>query len=48
MFFATPAVVVARMYVHTESGWSILADVYGDGRVQVRRLRLSEGCLRQT
>ena len=48
MFFATPAVVVASLHVHTAHGWSILVDVYADGRVRVRRLRLSEGCLTQT
>ena len=48
MFVATPAVVVARMHVHTESRLCILVDVYADGRVRVRHLRLSEGCLTQT
>ena len=38
MFVATPAVVVARMHVHVQSGWCILVDVYADGR---------EGCLTQ-
>ena len=48
MFFAAPAVVVASLHVHTESGWCVLVDVYADGRVRVRRLRLSEACLTQT
>ena len=48
MFVATPAVVVARMHVHTESGGCIRVDVYADGRVRVLRLRLSEGCLAET
>ena len=48
MFVATPAVVVARLHVHNESGWCIPVDVYADGRVRVRGLRLSEGCLTQT
>ena len=47
MFFATPVVVVASLHVHTEREWCILVDVYADGRVRVRRLRLSEGCVTQ-
>ena len=46
MFVATPA-VVASLHVHTECGWCIPGDVYADGRVRVRRLRLSEGCVTQ-
>ena len=48
MFVASPAVVVASLHVHTESGGCIMIDVYADGRVRVRRLRLSEGCLTNT
>ena len=31
MFVATPAVVVARLHVHTVSRWCIRVDVYADG-----------------